>query len=128
MSKAMREEGIGGRMKTVGISEAKNHLSKILKRVQAGEHITITKRGAPIAVLQPAPGMAKQEPSETIAALRQFRQQHTLAGMSIKTMREEGRLTMGILSDDLLKAGRGRLKTKGKALARLLADRKANTR
>lgn len=127
MSKAMREKGIGGRMETVGISETRTHLAKILKRVQAGEHITITKRGAPIAVLRPATDMPKQKPSETIAALRQFRQQHTLAGMSIKAMREEGRIIMEPQPDDLLKTGRGLLKTKGKALERLLADRKVDT-
>jgi hypothetical protein len=46
-----------------------------------------------------------------------------------KAIREEGR-TVAIkpMPDDLFKASRGLLKTKGKALARLLADRKANTR
>jgi hypothetical protein len=41
-----------------------------------------------------------------------------------KAMNEEGRVIAEPLSDNLLKAGRGRLKTKGKALARLLADRR----
>lgn len=36
---------------------------------------------------------------------------------------KNGKIIMEPLPDDLLKAGRGRLKTKGKALARLLADR-----
>ena len=35
----------------VNIHEAKTHLSRLLKRVQAGEEITIAKAGKPIAVL-----------------------------------------------------------------------------
>ena len=40
-------------MDTVGAYEAKTHLSKLLERVAKGEHITITKHGIPVAVLQP---------------------------------------------------------------------------
>ena len=40
---------------------------------------------------------------------------------------ENGKIIMEPLPDDLLKTGRGRLKTKGKALERLLADREADT-
>lgn len=78
-------------MQTIGAYEAKTHLPKLLERVQAGEQITITKHGVPIAVLQPSPGAPKQAPEQTIAALRQFRQQHTLGEMSIKEMIAEGR-------------------------------------
>jgi prevent-host-death family protein len=78
-------------MQTIEEDEAKAHLSKLLEQVQAGEQITITKHGVPIAVLQPAPGAPKQAPGQSIAALRQFRQQHTLGGMSIKEMIAEGR-------------------------------------
>lgn len=34
--------------------EAKTHLSKLLKRVQAGEEIVIASRGVPVAKLVPA--------------------------------------------------------------------------
>jgi len=78
-------------MQTIGAYEAKTHLPKLLEQVQAGEQITITRHGVPIAVLQPAPGAPKQAPGQAIAALRQFRQQHTLGGMSIKEMIAEGR-------------------------------------
>jgi prevent-host-death family protein len=42
--------------KSVGVHEAKTHLSRLLARVSAGEEITITCRGEEIARLVPAPG------------------------------------------------------------------------
>lgn len=41
-------------MVTVGVHEAKTTLSKLLQRVQAGEEVTITRSGEPIAKLVPA--------------------------------------------------------------------------
>ena len=40
--------------KSVGVHEAKTHLSKLLERVSAGEEIVITRRGEEIARLVPA--------------------------------------------------------------------------
>jgi prevent-host-death family protein len=40
-------------MSVVGIRELKSGLSKYLKRVAAGERITVTERGNPVAVLIP---------------------------------------------------------------------------
>ncbi len=34
---------------TIGIRELKNDLSKVIQRVEAGEPITITRRGKPVA-------------------------------------------------------------------------------
>lgn len=63
-------------MKTkVNVHEAKTHLSKLLRRVMAGEEITIAKAGVPVARLTPihkslsqrapgsAQGLIKIEPS-----------------------------------------------------------------
>jgi prevent-host-death family protein len=52
---------------TVNIHEAKTHLSRLLRRVEAGEEITIARAGKPVAKLTPArerppnrvPGMDK---------------------------------------------------------------------
>ncbi|MGH8936609.1 MAG: type II toxin-antitoxin system Phd/YefM family antitoxin [Acidimicrobiia bacterium] len=38
-------------MKSVGVHEAKTHLSKLLRRVGTGEEIVITRGGEPIAKL-----------------------------------------------------------------------------
>jgi len=40
--------------KSVGVHEAKTHLSKLLERVSAGEEIVITRRGEEVARLIPA--------------------------------------------------------------------------
>lgn len=40
-------------MNSVGINQAKTQLSELLRRVAAGEEITITRRGVPIAKLVP---------------------------------------------------------------------------
>lgn len=39
---------------TVGIRELKNRLSEYVERVEAGEVVTITKRGRPVARVMPA--------------------------------------------------------------------------
>jgi prevent-host-death family protein len=49
-------------MKVVGICEAKRQFSRLLRQVAAGEKISITKRGIPVAQLvpvQPGPGKPK---------------------------------------------------------------------
>lgn len=79
-------------METVGAYEAKTHLPKLLARVIKGERITITKHGVPVAVLQPPLPLRKTEPRRVIAELRKFREKHTLKGLSIRDMIEEGRL------------------------------------
>ena len=38
---------------SVGVHEAKTHLSDLLRRVEAGETVTITRRGEPVAELRP---------------------------------------------------------------------------
>lgn len=38
-------------MSTVSIAEAKNHLSELIARVQAGEEVFVTRRGKPVARL-----------------------------------------------------------------------------
>jgi prevent-host-death family protein len=37
--------------KTVGIRELKNNTSQIIERVEAGETVTITRRGKPVATM-----------------------------------------------------------------------------
>ena len=78
-------------METVGAYEAKTHLPKLLERVIKGERITITKHGVPVAILQPPLHLRKTEPRKIIAELRKFREKHTLKGLSIRDMIEEGR-------------------------------------
>lgn len=41
-------------MNTVSIADAKNRLSELVKQVEAGEQITLTRRGHPVAHLAAA--------------------------------------------------------------------------
>jgi prevent-host-death family protein len=44
--------------RSVGVHEAKTHLSRLLADVAAGEQIVITRRGEAVASLVPATGVA----------------------------------------------------------------------
>jgi prevent-host-death family protein len=44
-----------GMKKEVNISEAKRQWSRLLRRVAAGEEVTITNRGVPVARFVPVP-------------------------------------------------------------------------
>ena len=78
-------------MEKVGAYEAKTHLPKLLERVARGEHITITKHGVPVAVLQPYDSEKNVDVTAVIAQLREFREKNSLQGLSIREMIEEGR-------------------------------------
>ncbi len=53
---------------TVGVHEAKTQLSDLLRRVEAGETVVITRRGMPVAELRAAPQAAT--PDRLSAPLR----------------------------------------------------------
>ena len=57
-------------MDTVGTFEAKTHLTRLLDRVAAGEQITITRHGTPIARLVPVRPSNTRQIRETIARLK----------------------------------------------------------
>jgi prevent-host-death family protein len=38
----------------VSVRELKNQTTQILRRVQAGERVTVTKRGKPVAIIEPS--------------------------------------------------------------------------
>jgi len=78
-------------MKTVGAYEAKTHLPRLLEQVRRGERILITRHGTAIAVLQPPEYGEKRDAAEVIAEILQFRERHTLGGLSIRELLEEGR-------------------------------------
>lgn len=78
-------------METIGAYEAKTHLGKLLERVRKGERITITKHGVPVAILQPPDPENNVDTRAVIAAIKQFRAQNQLNGLSIQEMISEGR-------------------------------------
>lgn len=78
-------------MISIGAYEVKTHLSRILERVSQGETVMITKHGEPVALLKPAHGKRKKPVSDTIEEIKKFRSGHSLNGLTIKQMIEDGR-------------------------------------
>jgi prevent-host-death family protein len=78
-------------MDTIGTFEAKTHLTRLLDRVAAGEQITITRHGTPIARLVPVKPTGSRQIRETIAKLKEFSKGQTLGDLKIKDLINEGR-------------------------------------
>lgn len=78
-------------MKTVGAYEAKTNLSRLLKRISKGERIVITRHGTAVAVLQQPERTEKSDPSAVIDEIRAFREQHSLGGLTVRELIDEGR-------------------------------------
>jgi prevent-host-death family protein len=80
-------------MTIIGAFEAKTHLSKLLDRVEAGEEITITRNGKPVATLSPARANARQKVLDTVEAIKALRRTSKTAMKwpDWKAMRDEGR-------------------------------------
>jgi prevent-host-death family protein len=77
-------------MKTIGAYEAKTHLPRLLDEVEAGETITITKHGRPVAILVPA-RRGRTDVAAAAAELRAFGERHPLRGIKIRDLIEDGR-------------------------------------
>ena len=80
------------RSNTVGAYEAKTHLSELLEKVEAGEEITITKHGAPVAKLVPV--RKEVRPEARVAAIDRIQKLATglsLGGLKVKDLIREGR-------------------------------------
>jgi len=77
-------------MQTVTLAEAKAQLSRLIEQVEAGEEITITKRGRPAVRLVAATPVRQQLPS-----LAEFRaqqpEQTESAGDFIRRLRDSDR-------------------------------------
>jgi prevent-host-death family protein len=78
-------------MITVGAFEAKTHFSALLDRVAGGEEVVITKHGKPVARLVSVAHADRTRVSEAFEKLKALRKGTTLAGLSWKELRDEGR-------------------------------------
>jgi prevent-host-death family protein len=82
-------------MPTVGAFEAKTKLSELLDKVAAGQEITITRRGEPVAKLVPVkPVGSKKEIEALIEEIKRTRKgqdRGRLPGTSIKELINAGR-------------------------------------
>jgi prevent-host-death family protein len=79
-------------MNAVGAFEAKNRLSELLRRAQAGEEIAITNRGKVVArLVPPLPEFDREEALRAVERIRARRRGVTLGGLKIRDLIEEGR-------------------------------------
>lgn len=77
---------------TVGAYEAKTHLSELLEKVEAGEEITITKHGAPVAKLVPIKKEASAaERADAIQRIQKLAASLSLGGLKVRDLISEGR-------------------------------------
>ena len=77
---------------TVGAYEAKTHLSELLEKVEAGEEITITRHGSPVAKLVPVKKKATaDERAAAIQRIQMLGASLSLGGLKAKHLIEEGR-------------------------------------
>lgn len=80
-------------MRQVGTFEAKNTLSALIDRVQAGEEIEITRNGKPVArlVAPPSEDEQKARARQAVEWIKANRKENALAGINWKELVEEGR-------------------------------------
>ncbi len=79
-------------MQTLGVFDAKNHLTALLDDVEAGDEVLITRRGKPVARLVPAQaGFDRAKARKAAEGLRAASKGQTLGGLSLKDLVAEGR-------------------------------------
>lgn len=77
---------------TVGAYQAKTHLSELLIKVEAGEEITITKHGAPVAKLVPVKKESGlEERAAAVGRIQKLATRLSLGGLKMKDLISEGR-------------------------------------
>jgi len=79
-------------MPEIGAYEAKVKFSELLRRVEKGERFVITRHGVPVAVLEPVSPRRKRPVDEVIRDILEFGRKHSLGGLKIKDLIQEGRM------------------------------------
>ena len=79
-------------MKTIGVFEAKTHLSQLLVRVENAEEFIIQKRGKNIAVLQPFNKLNKKKKKEKeqmiLSAFKEIRESQKKVNRKKESVKE----------------------------------------
>jgi len=74
----------------IGSYDAKTKLPEILRRVEAGEHFTITNRGKPVADLIPSRSGSDRKVKDAIATILNAKKQ-IVSGEELAELKERGR-------------------------------------
>jgi prevent-host-death family protein len=78
-------------MSEVALYDAKNRLSELIDRVEAGERISITRRGKVVAQLGPPEPVDAPSAEQAIAQLRRARKGVSLGKLSSRDLIRDGR-------------------------------------
>ncbi len=79
-------------MDDVALFDAKNRLSELINRVEAGEEIAITRRGKVVArLVPPAPQKVDKQARDAVANLRSSREGVSLGRLTSRDLIREGR-------------------------------------
>lgn len=78
-------------MSEIGEFEARNHLPRLLQRVEAGERFIITRHGRPVAELIPFRQHDSAKVQGAIDALKAFQETHSLGGLSVRQIVKDAR-------------------------------------
>ena len=78
-------------MTEIGAFKAKTHLPKLLEEVRRGRSFVITRHGNPVAELIPVRRTDPNRVRKVIAGLKRFQEAHSLNGLCVRDMIEEGR-------------------------------------
>jgi len=85
----------GVAMDSIGIYEAKSRLSELIEKAEAGEVVTITRRGIPVAKIVPVKRSEAVDNSEAVDELIRFSKtiklKRRLTQREMREMREWGR-------------------------------------
>ncbi len=79
-------------MAIIGVYEARTRFSELLDRVARGERFVITRRGVPVAVIEPVALQRRRKVEEVIEEIKKFRKKRRLNGLDIKELIKEGRM------------------------------------
>jgi prevent-host-death family protein len=69
----------------------KTHVAELLKQVEEGGKIVITKQGKPVARLMPIHSLHKREKIKVIEKLKNFGLDNKLGGLDWRRLRDEDR-------------------------------------
>jgi prevent-host-death family protein len=78
-------------MQSVAAQDAKARFDALLDQVAAGEAVTITRQGAPVARLVPAGAASPVAGPAVVAAIKAFRAGNRLDGLDALALIREGR-------------------------------------
>ncbi len=78
-------------MKTVGLFQAKTHLSALIDDAVAGKTTIITRHGKPVAEIRPIPVDRKTRALQAVERLRALRSRLKGPPVSARTLIDEGR-------------------------------------